>query len=262
MNTTSNLITFNIGGTKFTTTRSTITSYTDSMLSGLLNNSIESDEYFIDRDPTHFNHILNYLRDGSTSFKSNELVNEANFYGLSELARAAQPITYRTFMSEPCRINNDIIVPDKLNIWLYSNYGLSYDQICEHDDHRYCTNIIVNLMTILNIELVHHDNLPQFHEYVGSKFIQITIPSQECYVVDSLAEFLETTSNTPIPGVFSKIINSLNKYGCNHEDNIYTIDSYLQNVFQIDTDTININELHPIISPLIYSSPNMWLFNL
>jgi hypothetical protein len=47
------------------------------------------DEFFIDRDATHFRHILNYLR-GSPSFPStesgmNELGAEADFYCLPEL---------------------------------------------------------------------------------------------------------------------------------------------------------------------------------
>jgi hypothetical protein len=48
----------------------------------------ERGRYFIDRDGTHFRHILNYLRDGSFAFPPSvrdELLQEARFYQLEEL---------------------------------------------------------------------------------------------------------------------------------------------------------------------------------
>jgi hypothetical protein len=46
--------------------------------------------YFVDRDGTHFIHILNFLRDGTLNipddrFLYNWLINEANFYSLPDL---------------------------------------------------------------------------------------------------------------------------------------------------------------------------------
>ncbi|KAF2068573.1 hypothetical protein CYY_010100 [Polysphondylium violaceum] len=63
-------ITLNIGGFKYQTTKATLTkipnSFFDLMLSGEINikpMTNEPNTYFIDRDGTHFNYILNYLRD-------------------------------------------------------------------------------------------------------------------------------------------------------------------------------------------------------
>ncbi|KAF2068648.1 hypothetical protein CYY_010027 [Polysphondylium violaceum] len=63
-------ITLNIGGVKHQTTKATLSkipnSFFDLMLSGQINikpMTNEPNTYFIDRDGTHFNYILNYLRD-------------------------------------------------------------------------------------------------------------------------------------------------------------------------------------------------------
>ncbi len=65
----SKIIHLNVGGQRFSTYRSTLIKYKDSMLYAMFAGSFpiqsESDgSYFIDRDPTHFRTILNYLRDG------------------------------------------------------------------------------------------------------------------------------------------------------------------------------------------------------
>ncbi|KAL9648287.1 hypothetical protein ABK040_001704 [Willaertia magna] len=103
------IVTLNIGGTKFQTTSQTLTNNGPHFFSNLIddrfssfentavttNNNTNSDteikEYFIDRDPTHFRYILNYLRNGGTcQLPSNsdilkELLEEACFYQIEGL---------------------------------------------------------------------------------------------------------------------------------------------------------------------------------
>jgi len=62
------------------------------MFSGRHNVSKDEDgRYFIDRDGTHFRHILNYLRDGNTYLPMenqqlvDELYEEVCFYGIEPL---------------------------------------------------------------------------------------------------------------------------------------------------------------------------------
>ena len=83
-----------VGGHRFTTSLQTLTSVPDtflaSMFSGRFQLSPDAEEvYFIDRDGTHFRHILNHLRDGSFTLSSAmtgpqraELALELQFYGL------------------------------------------------------------------------------------------------------------------------------------------------------------------------------------
>ena len=87
-----------VGGHKFTTSRTTLTSQPDSMLAAMFSgrHKLIQDEkgaYFIDRDGTHFRFILNYLRDGHLGegtlpedrFQLQELVRESDYYQLTEL---------------------------------------------------------------------------------------------------------------------------------------------------------------------------------
>lgn len=63
----SDIINLNVGGKKFSTSRTTLTQIPETFFSALLSNRIPTmhDEYgaiFIDRDPHLFSLILNYLR--------------------------------------------------------------------------------------------------------------------------------------------------------------------------------------------------------
>lgn len=92
-----NLVKFNVGGTEFFTSSSTVLNrdgehFLASLISGRLpSTQLDNGAYFIDRDPTHFRHILNYLRDGSivTEARSEtflrEVLSEAEFYAVDGL---------------------------------------------------------------------------------------------------------------------------------------------------------------------------------
>eukprot|EP01032_Pedospumella_encystans_P010209 gene10209-11949_t len=86
-----------VGGVKFTTSLTTLRRFPDTMLGAMFSGRhalpVDEDGYhFIDRDGTHFGHILNYLRSPET-FRGCPLTVEAltqlrwecDFYGLREL---------------------------------------------------------------------------------------------------------------------------------------------------------------------------------
>ena len=91
-----------VGGVKFTTSKSTLRAVPESMLdayfSGRHTNETDEEGYhFIDRDGTHFRHILNFLRD-PTNFTlelptehMKELFVETEYYGLTSSMVAACP---------------------------------------------------------------------------------------------------------------------------------------------------------------------------
>ncbi|KAF1767546.1 hypothetical protein GCK72_007505 [Caenorhabditis remanei] len=94
-----NIVKLDIGGTIFKTTKSTLTRF-DGMLKVMIETEIpvEKDEsgcIFVDRDPTHFRLILNFLRDGHVTLPDSEkeileIQQEAQFYlldGLMELCK-------------------------------------------------------------------------------------------------------------------------------------------------------------------------------
>ncbi|KAL3905004.1 MAG: hypothetical protein SGARI_004659, partial [Bacillariaceae sp.] len=105
----SKTVILDVGGQTFKTTRASLGrvpgSFFEAMVSGRHLHPTaaataegatgsNNNEFFVDRDPTHFRHILNYLRTGAvvTLPKADEdreeLVIEADFYGLTDLVRA------------------------------------------------------------------------------------------------------------------------------------------------------------------------------
>eukprot|EP00455_Lapot_gusevi_P027589 TRINITY_DN2926_c0_g1_i3.p1 TRINITY_DN2926_c0_g1~~TRINITY_DN2926_c0_g1_i3.p1 ORF type:complete len:160 (+),score=41.79 TRINITY_DN2926_c0_g1_i3:36-515(+) len=101
----------------------------ESMLAAMLSGRfpMEPDEngaFFIDRDPTHFRHILNFLRDGSINFNEDnqlDILREAKFYqirGLISLienqkAKAKESTQYELTQEKEYRLVPDI-TSDKL----------------------------------------------------------------------------------------------------------------------------------------------------
>ncbi len=88
----SDIVRVNVGGTVFTTRRSTLCavegSFLEAMFSGRFPEDIDENGcIFIDRDPTHFGIILNWLRDRGAprEFPRNEaFLHEVQYYGLQE----------------------------------------------------------------------------------------------------------------------------------------------------------------------------------
>lgn len=102
------IIEFNVGGFNYTTSRSTILSYPDSMLCRMISGQIPTatdtnKRIFIDRDGPIFRHILNFLRDKRLNIPENfneyaQLRQEADFYQIEPI------VTYL-----------DCLFPDKFN---------------------------------------------------------------------------------------------------------------------------------------------------
>ncbi|XP_075438878.1 SH3KBP1-binding protein 1 [Ascaphus truei] len=92
------VIHLNVGGKRFSTSRQTLTWASDSFFSSLLSGRIstlkdETGAIFIDRDPTVFAPILNFLRTkelDARGVNSSLLLHEAEFYGITALVRRLQ----------------------------------------------------------------------------------------------------------------------------------------------------------------------------
>ncbi|XP_053985196.1 BTB/POZ domain-containing protein KCTD3 isoform X2 [Hylaeus anthracinus] len=89
------IVHLNVGGTRFSTSKQTLTWIPDSFFTALLSNRIAShrDEIgalFIDRDPKLFSIILNYLRTKDIDLKNVDLRtlrHEAEYYGITPLVK-------------------------------------------------------------------------------------------------------------------------------------------------------------------------------
>uniref|UniRef100_A0A671K5Q8 BTB/POZ domain-containing protein KCTD3 n=1 Tax=Sinocyclocheilus anshuiensis TaxID=1608454 RepID=A0A671K5Q8_9TELE len=92
------IIHLNVGGKRFSTSRQTLTWVPDSFFSSLLSGRIstlkdETGAIFIDRDPSLFAPILNFLRTKELHPRSIDvhlLMHEAEFYGITPLVRKLQ----------------------------------------------------------------------------------------------------------------------------------------------------------------------------
>lgn len=94
-NDTSEIIELNVGGCTYTTSRTTILSWPDSMLSRMISGQIPNatdskKRIFIDRDGPLFRHILNFLRDKRLNLPENfaeyaQLRQEADFYRIEPI---------------------------------------------------------------------------------------------------------------------------------------------------------------------------------
>ncbi|XP_038617095.1 BTB/POZ domain-containing protein KCTD3 [Tachyglossus aculeatus] len=89
------IVQLNVGGTRFSTSRQTLMWIPDSFFSSLLSGRIstlrdETGAIFIDRDPTAFAPILNFLRTKELDLRGvsiNVLRHEAEFYGITPIVR-------------------------------------------------------------------------------------------------------------------------------------------------------------------------------
>ncbi|KAL3874699.1 hypothetical protein ACJMK2_037674 [Sinanodonta woodiana] len=89
------IVNLNVGGTRFSTSRETLTWVADSFFTSLLSGRIsslkdENNAIFIDRDPKQFSVILNYLRTKDVDLRDvniHSLKHEAEFYGITPLVR-------------------------------------------------------------------------------------------------------------------------------------------------------------------------------
>ena len=87
-------VVLNVGGTLFSTSHATMTQRDCFFRALIEHGEHENYTYFIDRDPTHFRHILNYLRNSPTfptcPHAIDEMMQEADFYSLSDLVNACR----------------------------------------------------------------------------------------------------------------------------------------------------------------------------
>ena len=157
------IIILDVGGVRHSTSHSTLTKYPESMLGIMFSGRHDLEtmqcndgSYFIDRDGTHFRHILNYLRDGEEVVESfprspdvlSELIREAQFYQLDGLTSALKLILLR---------ESSIVDQIQVEFWFKSLGEGGFDYRPHYD---ICTEYRTGNFTILyrsveKIELKH-----------------------------------------------------------------------------------------------------------
>lgn len=86
-----NVVLLNVGGVHFATLRVTLLA-TDTFFAGLVRSDPTRVEFFVDRDPSHFRHVLNWLRGvrhlPEDAVTLAELTWEADYYAMPDLRTA------------------------------------------------------------------------------------------------------------------------------------------------------------------------------
>ncbi|XP_048863375.1 potassium voltage-gated channel subfamily D member 2 isoform X1 [Brienomyrus brachyistius] len=123
------LIILNVSGTKFQTWRNTLERYPDTLLGSTERDFFfheESNEYFFDRDPDIFRHILNFYRTGKLHYPRHECISaydeELAFFGIipeiigdccyEEYKDRRRENAERIQDDEDNENNNDLVSPD------------------------------------------------------------------------------------------------------------------------------------------------------
>ncbi|XP_030623007.1 A-type voltage-gated potassium channel KCND2 [Chanos chanos] len=123
------LIVLNISGTKFQTWRNTLERYPDTLLGSTERDFFyqeDTNEYFFDRDPDIFRHILNFYRTGKLHYPRHECISaydeELAFFGIipeiigdccyEEYKDRRRENAERIQDDEDNENNNDLVLPD------------------------------------------------------------------------------------------------------------------------------------------------------
>ena len=149
-------IKLNVGGQYFTTSLETLTKDPGSMLHAMFSGRFdtkpaEDGSYFIDRDGTHFRHILNYLRTGQLIVPEDkvvckELLREAEFYQIQGILAELTPKPKPKLFKESVILSEE--QQQKLVTWLGDSpqstcsllYRASRDGWAASNFHARCDN--------------------------------------------------------------------------------------------------------------------------
>ena len=175
-------IILNIGGNKFTTSRETLCKDKNSMLCSMFcgrHNIIKDSDnsVFIDRDGTHFRHILNYLRgniENLSDLPSNEntlkeLAKEADYYQLLGLKGIIA-----THTVTPANIKKIVIQDDLKECRVEATGNGRFDTVKE----IYLDNAILNDLTF------QYTNFKHFADFTNSSLVGTSFYG--CYFMENV----------------------------------------------------------------------------
>jgi len=140
-------IRLDVGGHRFTTSLTTLRRFPDTMIGAMFSgrHAFHLDEegyYFIDRDGTHFRHILNFLRSPEafvcelTGAGLKELKNECDYYGVLDKMFPFVPIP--AFACNNLRGQMVTVSQNVSGMWSVNNQPLKICTHCFRADYSHC----------------------------------------------------------------------------------------------------------------------------
>lgn len=172
-----NKLVLDVGGTQFTTTKTTLLQHKGSFFESLLSTSHpqSESEYFIDHDPKHFPLLLNYLREGKLRAAELESVNMVELQEEFEFFRIPTPFPA---VPRPSMITSPPTTPEERrpiqrerSASLMGGDGLLY-----HDHKKTLTTWLPNKKFELLYKATRDGFLPSdFHETCDNQGATITL---------------------------------------------------------------------------------------
>mmetsp|Transcript_15307 Transcript_15307/g.26962 ORF Transcript_15307/g.26962 Transcript_15307/m.26962 type:complete len:200 (-) Transcript_15307:32-631(-) len=140
-------IKLDVGGTKFTTSLTTLRRFPDTMIGAMFSGRhalpLDEDGYhFVDRDGTHFRYILNFLRSPETfeldlaGSALKELKSECDYYGILDLMFPFVPIA--TFSCTNIQGQTVAVSQDQNGVWSTNSVAMKICADCFRADYSQC----------------------------------------------------------------------------------------------------------------------------
>ncbi|MBL4898509.1 MAG: BTB/POZ domain-containing protein [Colwellia sp.] len=221
-----NIILLDVGGTIFKTSLSTITNKGESMLSTWLNSgdwngSSQDDDpkpYFIDRDPTYFIYILNWLRgysfpvyDGTKEELRliNSILQENEFYLFEGLNDECNQIILHDFENSQNDNPEQVTSIKRSGITKdFGNRSVSWNCFGSFNEIR-------GRIQYVDPKVQKQSMTMSASDFLNARISKLQfIPTIK--VVDCLVNFLGVTTETEIPNLFLVIRHHLELYGKKH----------------------------------------------
>lgn len=208
------VITLNVGGVLYTTTKSTLSKYPDSMLGAMISGKfpMTKDQHghlFIDRDGQIFRHILNFLRSTRlalpTQFSDYDLLLvEADFYQISPLIDA---------INHALEDKSDKLESHYLEI-IEMRTGLSATMPTNNSRIKTVLSGRKDVILTLPEQLIGDEAKEKLHEKNGNEFIEVELNSSSvrlrfCEVLKNRGWVLINSDLSSSSGISSSVQGKL-----------------------------------------------------
>ncbi|KAK4470470.1 hypothetical protein MN116_006022 [Schistosoma mekongi] len=248
-----------VGGTLYTSSLKALTKYPNSILGKMFNGTIPivldtmKQHYFIDRDGTLFRHVLNFLRTNKVYLDPNfteldQLVEEANFYGLDEMLDQLKQIKSKLKGKEEDNYDDEIEIKCKPKKQLKTNslHKSVVNDICANS----VSDGTIKLSTSQESKAISPPSNQNDTEYRN------TLPTNKLIQNKSPCILMEINKHPPYQGriIFSKCNNLIMLKCFNELNNYFT--TILPNSHQI-TEYENHTEI-AWFTLSIYNQLKLW----
>lgn len=178
----SEIVKLNVGGKSFVTFKKTLLTapWFETFFSGKFKKpDMINNEYFVDRDPTIFLDVLNYLRDGKTiqfsNFENkkhfNRFVFECEYFGIT-IENTWEKLLYTNSKIIKLNVKGEVFIIAKSVLqgvkWFEAYFSNTPVVI---NNNEYVTNIVLDEFRVLFEYCLHKDKKVMYFQNINEKYI-------------------------------------------------------------------------------------------